>query len=100
MFGSVFRMQPRPGQQQQVEELMHRWNRERRPKVEGVVGSYLFASQSHPGELIGVAVFDSEASYRKNAEDPEQDRWYRELRAALEADPEWNDGNVLAAYGQ
>lgn len=100
MFGSVFRLRPQPGQQGRVIEHMQRWDRDRRPKVDGFVHSYLFESQSHAGELIGVAVFDSEANYRKNAEDPEQDAWYRELRAALEADPEWNDGNVVAANGR
>ena len=49
------------------------------------------------GELIGVAVFDSESSYRKNADDPKQDEWYRDLRQMLEADPEWSDGDVLVA---
>ena len=95
MFGTVFRMQPKPGQEHAVEQLMRRWEQERKPKVAGFVDSYLFRSRSHPGELIGVAIFDSEENYRKNAEDPEQDRWYRELRAVLEADPEWNDGEVV-----
>lgn len=96
MFGTVFRMQPRPGQEQAVEEIFRTWERERRPNVAGVVGGYLLKSRTRPGELIGVAVFDSEESYRKNASDPEQDRWFRELRDKLQADPEWNDGEVLA----
>ena len=94
MFGTIFRMRPRSGQADAVNEQFRRWARERQPKVAGVVASYLLASRSRPGELVGVAVFDSEANYRKNADDPEQDRWYRELRALLEADPEWNDGDI------
>ncbi|MGI8552946.1 MAG: antibiotic biosynthesis monooxygenase family protein [Dehalococcoidia bacterium] len=96
MFGTVFHMRPRQGQEQAVEEMFRRWNRERRPKVAGVVSSHLLKSQSHPGEIVGIAVFDSEANYRKNAADPEQDVWYRELRGLLEADPEWNDGEVTS----
>jgi hypothetical protein len=99
MFGTIFRMRPRQGQEQVVEELFHRWWRERRPKVTGFVNTYLFKSRSYPGEMMGVAVFDSEANYWKNAEDPEQDRWYQELRAALETDPEWNDGDVIVQEG-
>jgi hypothetical protein len=95
MFGTVFRMRPKRGQERAVEEQMRRWERERMPNVAGVVGGYLFKLRDRPGELIGVAVFDSEANYRKNAEDPEQDRWYRGLRALLEADPEWNDGDII-----
>lgn len=97
MFGSVYRMRPRPGQEQAVVEHFQQWNREHRPRVAGALAGYLFQSRLRPGELVGVAVFDSEASYRTNADDPEQDRWYRELRALLEADPEWNDGDVLVA---
>lgn len=96
MFGSIFRMHSKPGQAGAVEEHMRRWQRERRPKVAGVVAGYLLTSRDRPDELVGVAVFDSEENYRKNAADPEQDRWYRELRALLQADPEWNDGEILA----
>src|SRR5262249_46962931 len=96
MFGTVFRMRPKPGQQQAVEELFHRWGHDLRPNVQGAYSGFLFKSTSHPGELVGVAVFDSKASYDKNANDPAQDRWYRELRALLEADPDWNDGEVVA----
>jgi hypothetical protein len=46
---------------------------------------------------MGVVVFDSEANYYNNAADPEQDRWYRQLRNLLMADPEWSDGDILVA---
>jgi quinol monooxygenase YgiN len=94
-FGTIFRMQPKQGQEQAIEEMFRRWERERGRMVPGVMGAYLFRSRSRPGEIYGVAVFDSEENYRRNAEDPEQDRWYNQLRALLEADPEWNDGDVV-----
>src|SRR5438093_11585614 len=97
MFGTVYRLKPRPGKEQAVAEHLRLWERERRPLVSGAVGGYLFKSRTNGGEMVGVAVFDSEANYRKNAEDPAQDRWYRDLREMLEADPEWNDGDVLVA---
>lgn len=96
-FGSVFRMRPKQGQEDAIVDMLRQWDRERGPQVQGFVANFLFKSRMHPGELIGVAVFDSEQSYRKNAEDPEQDRWYRQLREKLEADPEWNDGDVLVS---
>jgi hypothetical protein len=97
MFGTVYEMKPRAGQEQAVAEHLRLWERERRPNVKGAVAGYLFRSKSRPEVLVGVAVFDSEASYRKNADDPAQDQWYRGLRELLEADPEWNDGDVLVA---
>lgn len=97
MFGTVYSMRPKPGQEQAIAEHLRRWERERRPVVSGTVAGYLFKSKSRPGELIGVAVFDSEANYKANADDPSQGRWYGELREMLQADPEWNDGDVLVA---
>ena len=97
MFGTIYRMSPKPGQEQAVADHLRRWDKERRPQSNGSVAGYLFKSRENGGELIGVAVFDSEASYRKNAEDPAQDRWYRQLRDLLAKDPEWNDGDVLVA---
>ena len=40
-------------------------------------------------------LFDSRESYRANAESPEQDVRYREMRALLESEPEWHDGQVI-----
>jgi hypothetical protein len=97
MFGSIYRMRPRPGREGEIANHFRRWERERRPDVGGAVAGYLFRPKANARELIGVAVFDSEASYRRNAGDPAQDRWYRDLRELLEADPEWNDGDVLVA---
>jgi hypothetical protein len=97
MFGTIYRMRPKSGQELAVAEHLRRWDRERRPQIHGAVAGYLFKSRMGDGELLGVAVFDSEASYRRNADDPGQDQWYRQLREMLETDPEWNDGDVLVA---
>ena len=48
-----------------------------------------------PGEYLGVAVFKDRKSYTANAEDPEQDNWYRQIRQLLQSDPEWNDGTYV-----
>ena len=97
MFGSIFIMRPKAGQEQAVADHFRRWERERRPVANGSVAGYVLKPKAHPEQLFGVAVFASEASYRQNSDDPEQDRWYRQLRDLLEADPEWNDGDVLVA---
>ena len=97
MFGSMYRMHPKPGQELTIADHFRRWERERRPAAGGAVAGYLFRPMSSPDELIGFAVFDSESSYRTNAGDPAQDQWYRDLRQMLEADPEWQDGDILVA---
>jgi hypothetical protein len=90
-------MKPRPGQEASIAAHFRRWDRERRPNAGGAVATYLFRPTNTSDQLVGVAVFDSEESYRKNANDPAQDRWYRDLREMLESDPEWDDGDVLVA---
>ena len=97
MFGSVFRLRPRSGHEQAMIELMKRWNDERRPKLPGFVAGYIYRSESRPGDYVNVVVFRDRESYMANADDPEQDRWYRQLRSLLESDPEWEDGEVLYA---
>ncbi len=94
MFGTIYRMRVKSGQEQAIEELSRRWDRKRRPHVTGYLGEYLLRPKGDSNEIWGLVIFDSEANYRKNAEDPEQDRWYREWRALLEEDLEWHDGEV------
>ena len=95
MYGSIFRMKVKPGQEQRVVEALEEWERERKPKVKGVVASFLMKPDKQSGDLIGVAVFQDKVSYVANADSPEQDRWYRKLRELLEADPQWEDGEYL-----
>ena len=49
-----------------------------------MVSGYLFRPKAGSRDLIGVTVFDSEASFRKNADDPDQARWDRRLRELLD----------------
>jgi hypothetical protein len=97
MFGTIYRMQPKVGLEDSIADYYRRWERERKPHVRGAIAGYVFKPTSRPGELMGVIVFDSPANYYGNADDPEQDRWYRQLRELLEADPEWTDGHILVA---
>ncbi len=96
MFGTVAIMKPKAGQEQAVVGSLEKWWNERRPQVAGAISSTIHRNQNNPQELIMSVVFDSEENYRANAGDPEQDRWYRELRDLLEDDPRWMDGEVLA----
>ena len=96
MYGTIFRMKVKPGQQQRVAEVFEEWDRDRKPNVKGAVGGLLLRPDGRSDELVGVAVFQDKASYIANADDPEQQRWYTKLRELLEADPEWEDGEYLA----
>ena len=96
MYGSIFRMRVKSGQEQRVIDIFEEWEQERKKKARGSIGGLLRKPDRPSGELIGVAVFEDKPSYRANADDPEQDKWYRRLRELLESDPDWEDGEYVA----
>jgi hypothetical protein len=97
MYGSIFRIKVTPGKLPQVLEQFRKWETDQLPHTGGVVASYHLQLDSHPNELLNVAIFDSEESYRRNALVVGQDEWFQGLRELLEADPEWNDGHYIYA---
>ena len=97
MYGTIFRMRVKPGKENDLRAAFDNWERERKPKVTGEVASLVLKSDKVPGEFLGVAVFKDKKSYKANAADPEQDKWYKQMRLLLESDPEWNDGDYIFA---
>lgn len=94
MYGTIARLRPKAGSEPALMALMQDWGRDRKPNVHGAIGGYLLRPDNRPGEAVLVAIFADRAAYRTNAEDPEQDRWYRRMREHLEADPSWEDGEI------
>jgi quinol monooxygenase YgiN len=95
MYGTVARMRVKKGELEQLTKAMETWSAERKPTVEGAVGTYVYKLDNDPNEIIVVAVFKDKKTYTANADDPAQDEWYQQIRAHLEADPEWNDGEIV-----
>jgi quinol monooxygenase YgiN len=97
MYGTIFRMKIKPGKERELRAAFDKWELERKPKVAGEVASLVLKSGKVPDEFFGVAVFKDKESYTANAKDPEQDKWYRQMRLLLQSDPEWNDGDYIFA---
>jgi|SRR4051812_9067183 len=97
MYGSIFRFQPLPGKEQELEALVSQEGQQdaQRLRDSGWVSTHVFKLDK--GGMMGVAIFESKEKYQANANDPKQDEWYRKFRALLQADPEWNDGEVIAS---
>src|SRR5947209_5382439 len=93
MFGTIARVMVQPGKEDEFIAIGEQWGRERGASV-GEVASYVFKAEGRREHFI-VAIFTDRDAYYTNANDPETDRWYRRLRATLEADPEWNDCEVI-----
>ena len=97
MYGTIFRMKVKSGQSQRVIEIFEEWNTQQKPAVKGAIGGLVMKPDGSSNELIGVAIFEDKQSYVANADRPGQQQWYAKLRDALEADPEWVDGEYVAA---
>jgi hypothetical protein len=95
MFGSIFRMQAKPGKKQ---ELLAQFTDTSGRVPPGMRAAYAFDTGGD--EVWGVAVFDDEKSYRANAADPAQDAEFRKWRDLLTADPEWHDGTISEFRGK
>jgi quinol monooxygenase YgiN len=91
---TFFRFKALPGRRQAVIDHFEKWERDQKPKATGFERSVLAASNGDGDEFMGVVRWDNTANYVKNSNRPEQDAWFRELRANLVADPEWFDGTL------
>jgi quinol monooxygenase YgiN len=97
MYGTVAQMRVKSGHEGQLQEMNEKFEHERSRQVPGFMATYVFKTDRDPNHFVLVAVFRDRESYRANADDPEQDRWFRQLRQHLEADPEWTDGEIVFA---
>jgi quinol monooxygenase YgiN len=62
----------------------------------GQIARYVYQMDSDPGELFLVAVFESKEAYWANAQSPEQNERFMQLRALLLEEPQWHDGAIVS----
>jgi quinol monooxygenase YgiN len=99
MFGTVARFWFEPGKEAQAMKMVEEWwNSDRRKQV-GATAQTIYRRTSDPTEYVVAVVFESREAYEANAASPEQDQWYREMRALMTRDPEWMDGEVVRRMG-
>lgn len=96
MYGTVARARVKAGRFEDLRGIFEEWERDRKPKVKGAVAGYVYRLDSDPNTIFLTAVFESKDLYIANAGDPEQDKWFRRMRECLEADPDWNDGEIIS----
>jgi hypothetical protein len=93
MYGTVAKAHVRPGALDQLNQLTKDFGQLRVP---GFIASYLYQTDAASHECYLAVVFESKASYVANAESPEQDARYQQMRALFEDDPEWHDGEIVS----
>src|SRR5260221_2640241 len=96
MYGTVARMKVKPGEVEQLQKTVQQWD-EQGGSVDGAVATYVYQTDNDANELIMVALFRDKKTYLANADDPKTDEWFQRMRAHLESDPEWSDGEVIVA---
>ncbi|MGA2285473.1 MAG: antibiotic biosynthesis monooxygenase [Dehalococcoidia bacterium] len=92
MYGTVARMRLKPGKEAELSGFLREFDE---LKVPGAISEYLYRMDEDSNEYYLVVVFADKGKYTENADDPEQDARYQKLRALLEADPEWHDGEIV-----
>ena len=92
MYGTVARMQLKPGSAEKMKDYMGSYER---VNIPGFVNTFVYQTDSDPNVLYMAVVFDSKESYTANAGDPAQDKRFREMMELLSAEPEWHDGEII-----
>jgi quinol monooxygenase YgiN len=93
MFGTIARAKIKPGYRSAFEDVV-RTQMSAEP-IDGFVAGYTVWPEKVDDEVMLVAIFRDRESYMKNADYPAQDARFRELRALLDSDPEWTDGEFV-----
>jgi quinol monooxygenase YgiN len=96
MYGTVASMKAKPGSGELLAELGRQINDDR---PAGMVGLWVYRLDADPDEYMMAVAFDSREAYRANADSPEQDARYQQLRELLDADPTWHDGEIVYSDG-
>ena len=94
MYGTVARMKVKPGSEAKLTADMKQYDD---LKIPGFVSSMVYRMDSDPNEVFMAVVFKDKASYEANAHDAKQDERFKKMRASLQADPEWHDGEIIAS---
>ena len=96
MYGTVARLRVKPGME---DELRADFERQKQFSIPGLVGECLYRMDQDPQVIVLVALFESKAAYVANAQAPHQHEDYLRMMTFLEAEPEWNDGEIVMARG-
>jgi quinol monooxygenase YgiN len=92
MYGSVSRWRIKEGQEQALLEIMNTVLGTLPPGSRGVS---VYRSDTDPQEYWVAGSWDSKEAYTTNSNTPTQDASYRRLRALMDGDPEWHDGEIV-----
>jgi quinol monooxygenase YgiN len=94
MYGTVADLHVKPG----MEADFHDWMQlevGEYAAIPGLVAVHLYQTDSDPLHWIMVVLFTDQGAYKANAQRPEQNAIYLQMRRCLDRDPQWNDGEIV-----
>ena len=91
MFGTIGHIRIKAGHEADLTKLMDDWVVTIRPQIPGSFVNFFGRSVDRSGESVFVALAQDQATYRRLADMPEQDAWYRQLLEHIEQEPTWED---------
>ena len=89
MYGTIARLKVSGDNRAKLEALSAE---QMRRDVAGFRSASVLTPDERDDEVYLVVMFEDKDSYMKNADDPAQHEDYLKMRALLDADPEWIDG--------
>ena len=92
MYGTIARFKVRKDKLRDFFALGKEWDDRDRKRAIGYLGSEILWEDREEGCACLVVRFTSRETYMQNANSPEQDAFNQRMRACLDADPEWIDG--------
>jgi quinol monooxygenase YgiN len=95
MYGTIARIRVKQGMEEQLRQLNNDMMTNDAPP--GILFGHVYRSDADPTVWWLAVGFESKEAYHANANDPAQHERYLKLRALLDADPEWNDGEIVAS---
>jgi quinol monooxygenase YgiN len=95
MYGTVSRWRVKAGKEEELKQLAQAMMQDRPASSRAV---YVYQADADPREFWVCGIFDSREAYAQNAGTPEQNERFTRLRALMDGDPEWHDGEIVVHY--
>lgn len=95
MYGSVSRWRVKEGKGPEMERLADELMKDR---PSGAVSVSVYRSDNDPNEYWVAGMFSSREAYAANSATPEQGERFSQLRALMDGDPEWHDGEIVVHH--
>ena len=92
---TFWKMKTLPGKIDEIRQIMSSAEDQQRIKSQGWEMTVVGTRKDSPDEIWGMVTWDTSERYYKNAESPEQNKDFEQMRKLLAADPEWFDCDVV-----